>query len=204
MQLPADYFTAYHNLKLTRDDKGVLVAEFHSNGGPFVMSAEAHTGLVDAFCRISQDRANKIVILAEHQAGEWLHSRDRSQIHDPDCKCANRGICDGNRTEHQPQRTFRDCLRAQCRHADCCLRSVKPACSPASRALNPSRGNSYTTAMSRFLLQCIHKNKVFTDHNGVGNDVKCLAIKSDLGVLCVSKSSCVLRETHVFCDHKSL
>ena len=28
MQLQADYFTAYHNLKLTRDDKGVLVAEF--------------------------------------------------------------------------------------------------------------------------------------------------------------------------------
>jgi len=38
MQLQADYFTAYDNLKLTRDDKGVLVAEFHSNGGPFIMN----------------------------------------------------------------------------------------------------------------------------------------------------------------------
>jgi len=43
MQLQADYFTAYHNLKLTRDDKGVLVAEFHNNGGAFIMSAPAHT-----------------------------------------------------------------------------------------------------------------------------------------------------------------
>ena len=45
----ADYFAAYHNLKLTRDANGVLVAEFHSNGGPFTMSAQAHTeGIVDA------------------------------------------------------------------------------------------------------------------------------------------------------------
>ena len=32
--LQSDYFSAYHNLKLTRDAKGVLVAEFHGNGGP--------------------------------------------------------------------------------------------------------------------------------------------------------------------------
>jgi len=59
----ADYFAAYHNLKLTRDVNGVLVAEFHSNGGPFIMTAPAHTEFVDAFYRIGQDRANKIVIL---------------------------------------------------------------------------------------------------------------------------------------------
>src|SRR5258707_15548981 len=59
----ADYFAAYHNLKLSRDDKGVLVAEFHSDGGPFIMSAQAHTEFVDAFHRIGQDRANKIVIM---------------------------------------------------------------------------------------------------------------------------------------------
>src|SRR6266853_2176700 len=59
----ADYFAAYHNLKLTRDANGVLVAEFHSNGEPFIMTAQAHTEFVDAFYRIGQDRANKIVIL---------------------------------------------------------------------------------------------------------------------------------------------
>ena len=63
MQLQNEYFTAYHKLKLTRDDKGVLVAEFHDNGGPFIMTAQAHTEFVDAFYRIAQDRANKIVIL---------------------------------------------------------------------------------------------------------------------------------------------
>jgi len=61
--LQAEYLNAYHNLKLTRDANGVLVAEFHSNGGPFTMTAQAHTEFVDAFYRIGQDRANKIVIL---------------------------------------------------------------------------------------------------------------------------------------------
>ena len=61
--LQADYFAAYRHVKLSRDDKGVLVAEFHSDGGQFIMTAQSHTELVDAFHRIGQDRANKIVIL---------------------------------------------------------------------------------------------------------------------------------------------
>ena len=60
---PDNYFNAYRNVKLTRDADGVLVAEFHSNGGPLTFTAQAHTEVVDAFYRISQDRANKIVIL---------------------------------------------------------------------------------------------------------------------------------------------
>src|SRR5271163_418040 len=63
MPLQNNYFADYQNLKLTRDDKGVLVAEFHTNGGPFIMTAPSHTEFVDAFYRIAQDRANKIVIL---------------------------------------------------------------------------------------------------------------------------------------------
>jgi enoyl-CoA hydratase/carnithine racemase len=64
MQTPqADYFAAYRNLKLSRDDKGVLVAEFHSDGGQFIMTAQSHTEFVDAFHRIGQDRANKIVVI---------------------------------------------------------------------------------------------------------------------------------------------
>jgi enoyl-CoA hydratase/carnithine racemase len=73
--LGADYFSAYHNLKVTRDADGVLVAEFHSNGGPFIMSAPAHTEFVDAFYRIAQDRANKIVILTG-AGGEFIPSID--------------------------------------------------------------------------------------------------------------------------------
>jgi enoyl-CoA hydratase/carnithine racemase len=79
--LKADYFDDYHRLKLTRDDKGVLVAEFHNKGGPFIMSAQAHTELVDAFYRISQDRANKIVILTG-AGGEFITDVDWSSFGD--------------------------------------------------------------------------------------------------------------------------
>src|ERR1700740_3759404 len=58
-----NYLTAYHNVKLTRDAEGVLIVQFHSNGGPLTFTSEAHTEVVDAFYRISQDRANKIVIV---------------------------------------------------------------------------------------------------------------------------------------------
>ena len=61
--LNANYFDAYRSLKLTRDATGVLVAEFHTKGGPFTFTAQDHTDFVDAFYRIAQDRANKIVIL---------------------------------------------------------------------------------------------------------------------------------------------
>ena len=58
-----NYLTAYRNLKLTRDAEGVLVAQFHNNEGPLTFTAEAHTEVVDAFYRISQDRTKQIVIL---------------------------------------------------------------------------------------------------------------------------------------------
>src|SRR6516225_3724842 len=61
--LQADYFTAYHYVKLTRDANGVLIVQLHTNGGPCIMTAQTHTEFVEAFYRISQDRANKIVIL---------------------------------------------------------------------------------------------------------------------------------------------
>src|ERR1700761_918665 len=61
--LQDNYLTAYRNLKLTRDAEGVMVVQFHNNGGPLTFTAEAHTEVVDAFYRISQDRANEIVIL---------------------------------------------------------------------------------------------------------------------------------------------
>ena len=81
MQRQDDYLTAYHNLKLTRDSKGVLVAEFHSNGGPCIMTAKGHTEFVDAFYRIAQDRANKIVILTG-AGGEFITDVDWSSFGD--------------------------------------------------------------------------------------------------------------------------
>jgi enoyl-CoA hydratase/carnithine racemase len=59
----SDYFTSYQHLNLSRDDKGVLIAEFHNNGGAYIMNAQGHTEFVDAFHSIGQDRANKIVIM---------------------------------------------------------------------------------------------------------------------------------------------
>src|SRR2546421_11833933 len=79
--LQGNYFTAYHNLNLRRDDKGVLVAEFHSNGSPFIMTAQAHTEFVEAFYRISQDRANKIVILTG-AGGEFITDVEWSSFGD--------------------------------------------------------------------------------------------------------------------------
>src|SRR6266567_793910 len=79
--LQADYFGAYQNLKVTRDANGVLVAEFHSNGGPFIMTAQSHTEFVDAFYRIGQDRANKIVILTG-AGGEFITDVDWASFGD--------------------------------------------------------------------------------------------------------------------------
>jgi hypothetical protein len=72
--LQADYFAAYRNLKLSRDDKGVLVAEFHNDGGPFIMNARAHTEFVDAFHRIGQTERTRLSSLQERAAislGTW-------------------------------------------------------------------------------------------------------------------------------------
>src|SRR6266481_2115691 len=78
-RLQDDYLTEYRSLKLTRDPKGVLVAEFHSNGGPFTFTAQDHTEFVDAFYRIAQDRANKIVILTG-AGGEFIPYIDFSSF----------------------------------------------------------------------------------------------------------------------------
>src|SRR4030088_3379509 len=79
MQLQDDYLAAYRSLKLRRDADGVLVVEFHSNGGPFTFSAQDHTEFVDAFYRIAQDRANKIVILTG-AGGEFIPAIDFSSF----------------------------------------------------------------------------------------------------------------------------
>ena len=78
-RLQDDYLAAYRSLKLTRDSEGVLVAEFHSKGGPFRFTAQDHTEFVDAFYRIAQDRANKIVILTG-AGGDFIPEIDFSSF----------------------------------------------------------------------------------------------------------------------------
>jgi enoyl-CoA hydratase/carnithine racemase len=80
------YFDAYRSLKLARDGEGVLVAQFHTNGGPLTFTAQDHTDFVDAFYRIAQDRANKIVILTGAD-GEFIPGIDFASfgnVGDPD------------------------------------------------------------------------------------------------------------------------
>jgi enoyl-CoA hydratase/carnithine racemase len=74
-----DYFTAYRGLKLSRDAQGVLVVEFHTNGGPLIFTAQDHTEFVDAFYRIAQDRANQIVIMTGTR-GEFIPDIDFSSF----------------------------------------------------------------------------------------------------------------------------
>src|ERR1700747_3572594 len=73
------FFTAYRSIKLPRDDQGVLVGEFHSNGGPLTYTASDHTEFVECFYRISQDRENKIVILTG-TGGEFIPGIDFSSF----------------------------------------------------------------------------------------------------------------------------
>jgi len=80
------YFTDDRSLRLTRDAEGVLVVEFHSNGGPLTFTGQDHTDFVEAFYRIAQDRANKIVILTG-TGGEFIPGIDFSSfgnVADPD------------------------------------------------------------------------------------------------------------------------
>lgn len=77
--LQDNYLSAYRSLKLTRDAAGVLIAEFHTNGGPFTFTAQDHTELVEAFYRIAQDRLNKIVILTG-VGGEFIPGIDFSSF----------------------------------------------------------------------------------------------------------------------------
>ena len=44
-RLQHDYLAAYRSLKLTRDSEGVLVAEFHSNDGPFTFHRASSHGI---------------------------------------------------------------------------------------------------------------------------------------------------------------
>lgn len=56
------YRERYHNIKLVRDD-GILTMTFHTAGGAFVWSYEAHEELGQCFAEIGNDRDNKVVIM---------------------------------------------------------------------------------------------------------------------------------------------
>jgi enoyl-CoA hydratase/carnithine racemase len=75
--MQTEYYSNYRSLKLTKDANGVLVAEFHTNGGSLNFTAQDHTEFVDAFYRISQDRSLSIVIFTG-AGGNFIPSIDFS------------------------------------------------------------------------------------------------------------------------------
>ena len=66
--LQADYFAAYRNLKLSRDDRGVLVAEFHNDGGPYIRRRKDTRSLSMPFTELDKTARTRLSSL-QGQAG---------------------------------------------------------------------------------------------------------------------------------------
>lgn len=58
-----NYFDAYENLAMSRDDNGVLSVRFHTGGGPIVFTGQTHEDLPSALEDISLDGDNRAMVL---------------------------------------------------------------------------------------------------------------------------------------------
>jgi enoyl-CoA hydratase/carnithine racemase len=58
-----DYQGRYTSISLERSSNGVLLVRLHTDGGPFVMTRDAHNELSQVFYDIAADRANRVVVL---------------------------------------------------------------------------------------------------------------------------------------------
>ena len=70
-----DYRERYNNIVLTRDDVGVLLMRFHTGGGAFVWSEEAHEELGHCFAEVGADRGNRVVVMTGTD-GVWCETID--------------------------------------------------------------------------------------------------------------------------------
>jgi enoyl-CoA hydratase/carnithine racemase len=57
------YFGKYENLAFARDDDGVLVLRFHTDGGPVVFTGQTHQDLPAALEELSLDSDNKALVI---------------------------------------------------------------------------------------------------------------------------------------------
>lgn len=57
------YATAYENLQITRDEDGVLLVRFHTDGGPLTFTGKAHEDFPAALEEIALDRENRAMVL---------------------------------------------------------------------------------------------------------------------------------------------
>lgn len=74
------YQDCYANLAMTRDDAGVLEIRFHTNGGPFIWSAEASADFAEAFRVIGSDPETKVVILTGTRQYFCIESDEESFV----------------------------------------------------------------------------------------------------------------------------
>lgn len=59
----ADYKDRYRNIALERDEQGILVMRFHTDGGPLVWSEPCHAELGHCFATVGADRDNRVVVM---------------------------------------------------------------------------------------------------------------------------------------------
>jgi enoyl-CoA hydratase/carnithine racemase len=59
----ADYQNSFENIRLSRDDRGVLEVVLHTDGGELVWGESIHGQLPDALAAISGDRENRVMII---------------------------------------------------------------------------------------------------------------------------------------------
>jgi enoyl-CoA hydratase/carnithine racemase len=57
------YFHEYENLALSRDESGVLLLRFHTEGGPIVFTGQTHQDLPAALEELSLDKDNKALVI---------------------------------------------------------------------------------------------------------------------------------------------
>jgi enoyl-CoA hydratase/carnithine racemase len=57
------YFEKFQNLVLSRDEDGVLLMRFHTDGGPIVFTGQAHQDLPEVLEEIALDPQNKALVL---------------------------------------------------------------------------------------------------------------------------------------------
>ena len=59
----SEYEHSYQHLKLSRDERGILLVRLHSDNDFFRMGETSHRDLTAAFRQIALDRGNRVVIL---------------------------------------------------------------------------------------------------------------------------------------------
>jgi enoyl-CoA hydratase/carnithine racemase len=57
------YFAKFQNIALSRDEDGVLLMRFHTDGGPIVFSGQTHQDLPEVLEEIALDPQNKVLVL---------------------------------------------------------------------------------------------------------------------------------------------